>query len=49
MGIVKELWEFVRVRKKYVLLPIIVALLCLGVLIFIGANAGVVTPFIYAL
>jgi hypothetical protein len=48
MGIIKELWEFIRVRKKYVLLPIIVALLFLGVLIFIGTNAGVLSPFVYA-
>lgn len=49
MGLLKELWEFVRVRKKYVLIPIIIALLFLGVLIFIGASAGPISPFIYAM
>ena len=49
MGVLKELWEFVRVRKKYVLLPIIIALLFLGVLIAVGTNAGVLSPFVYAM
>lgn len=49
MELVKELWEFIRVRKKYVLLPIILVLLVLGVIIVLGSNAGVLSPFIYAM
>ena len=49
MGLLKELWEFIRVRKKYILLPIILVLLVLGVIIVLGANAGVLSPFIYAM
>ena len=49
MGIIQELWEFIRVRKKFVLLPIILVLMILGVIIFLSANAGVLSPFIYAM
>jgi hypothetical protein len=49
MGIVKELIEFIRVRKKYVLIPIILVLMVLGLIIALGANAGVLSPFIYAM
>jgi len=49
MGIFSELWEFIRVRKKYVLLPIILVLMILGVIIVVGGNAGVLSPFIYAM
>ena len=47
MGIIKELWEFIRVRKKFVLLPIILVLMILGVIMVLGTNAGVLSPFIY--
>ena len=47
--IFKELWEYVRVRKKFVLLPIIIALLILGLIIAIGSSAGVLSPFVYAM
>ena len=49
MGILAELWEFIRVRKKFVLIPIILVLLLLGVIIFLSANAGVLSPFVYAM
>lgn len=49
MELVRELWEFIRVRKKFVLIPIILVLLILGMLIFVGTNAGVLSPFIYAM
>lgn len=49
MGIIKELWEFMRVRKKFVLLPILLVLMILGVIIVLGANAGILSPFIYAM
>ncbi len=47
-GILKELWDFLRVRKKWWLLPIILLLLLLGVLIFLTSNP-VTSPFIYTL
>jgi len=43
-----ELWTFLRVRKKFWLLPIIVVLLSLGVLI-IFTQGSAVAPFIYTL
>jgi uncharacterized protein DUF5989 len=48
MGMVKELWLFMRVRKKYWLWPIFVMLLVLGFLIVL-AQGSAVAPFIYTL
>jgi hypothetical protein len=49
METVKEIWAFLRVRKKFWLAPIVLALVMLGALFFIAGNAGLVSPFIYAL
>lgn len=43
----RELWDFVRVNKKWWLTPIILVLLVLGALIIIGGTAA--APFIYTL
>lgn len=48
MEILKELWMFLRSRKKMWLLPIIVVMLVLGVLLIL-AQGSVVAPFIYTL
>ncbi|HRK33749.1 MAG TPA: DUF5989 family protein [Candidatus Hydrogenedentes bacterium] len=48
MEFVKEIWAFLRVRKKFWLAPIILALLLLG-LIFFTLGPPVVSGFIYAL
>ena len=48
MDLIKELWEFLRVRKKLWLAPIIMVLLILGGLIIIS-QGSVVAPFIYTL
>jgi hypothetical protein len=45
---IKELWLFMRVRKKMWLLPIIVVLLAMGALLVFGAGSPL-TPFIYTL
>jgi hypothetical protein len=42
-----EIWDFLRVRKRFWLAPIIVALMLLGGLIFLAGSAGVVSPFVY--
>lgn len=47
MAILKEIWGFLRVRKKFWLAPIILALLLLGGLIVLGTSAGVISPFAY--
>jgi hypothetical protein len=48
-GIVQEIWGFLRVRKKFWLAPIILALMLLAGLFFLASSAGVISPFIYAL
>lgn len=48
MEIFKELWDFLRVRKKLWLAPIIVILVSLGGLLIL-AQGSVVAPFIYTL
>ena len=48
MDILKELWAFLRVRKKLWLLPIIIVMLILGGLLML-AQGSVVAPFIYTL
>ncbi len=45
---VAELWSFVRIRKKYWLLPIILMLAVFGGLLAL-AKGSAVAPFIYAL
>ncbi len=44
----KELWEFLKERKKFWLLPIIVFLVLLGSLIVLTEGSAV-APFIYTL
>jgi len=48
MSFVKELWLFVRVRKKFWLLPIIVVMAIFGGLIILSQGSAV-APFIYTL
>ena len=48
MEILKELWSFLRVRKKLWLAPIIIVLFILGGLLIL-AQGSVVAPFIYTL
>ena len=46
MEMLKELWAFMRARKKYWLWPIFVTMALLGVLIVL-AQGSAVAPFIY--
>ena len=48
MEFMKELWEFLRVRKKLWLAPIIIVMVLLGGLLVL-AQGSVVAPFIYTL
>ena len=48
MGFLKELWAFLRVRKKLWLAPIIIVMVLLGGLLVL-AQGSVVAPFIYTL
>jgi uncharacterized protein DUF5989 len=47
LGIVGEFWYFLRGNGKWWLLPVIGALLLVGVLMVLGSSA--VAPFIYTL
>jgi hypothetical protein len=44
----KDLWAFMRERKKFWLLPIIIVMVLLGALI-VFAQGSAVAPFIYTL
>lgn len=48
LSILKEFWDFLRLRKKWWLTPIIVMFLLLGALIFF-TQSSTVAPFIYTL
>jgi len=43
-----ELWDFLKVRKKWWLLPTIILLILAGALIIFGQSSAL-SPFIYAL
>ena len=47
-SVITEFWEFLRVRKRYWLLPIVIVLFLLGSLI-VFTETSAVAPFIYAL
>lgn len=48
MSFLKEMWTFMKVRKKFWLMPIILMMLLLGVLLVL-AQGSAVAPFIYTL
>ena len=48
MDFLKDLWGFLRERKKFWLLPIILILLLFGVLIVLTSGTAI-APFIYTL
>ena len=47
-SIISEFWEFLKVRKRFWLLPIVVVLLLFGALI-VFTESSAIAPFIYAL
>ena len=48
LSIVKEMWGFIRHKKKYWLVPILVTLFLLGLLLFLTEGSAI-APFIYTL
>jgi len=48
MEFLKDLWGFMRERKKYWLAPIIIVLLLLGILVVFGGSSAL-APFVYSL
>ena len=48
MDFLKEFWEFLKERKKYWLMPIIIVLVLFGGLIVLTQGSAI-APFIYTL
>ena len=44
----KDIWDFLRVRKKYWLAPLIVTIVLMGTLI-VFTQGSVIAPFIYSI
>jgi hypothetical protein len=47
-SVISEFWEFLKIRKRYWLLPIVLMLCVLGMLI-VFTESSAIAPFIYAL
>ena len=48
LDLLKDLWDFLKIRKKFWMAPIIIVLLLLGALIVLSQGSAV-APFIYTL
>ncbi len=48
IDLIKDLWDFLKVRKKYWLAPLIIVLLLMGALI-VFTQGSVIAPFIYTI
>jgi hypothetical protein len=48
MGITRELWQFLRQRKKFWLLPVVLMMLLFGALLVL-AQSSAIAPFLYTL
>jgi len=46
--LIKDIWDFMKVRKKYWLAPLIITIVLMGVLI-VFTQGSVVAPFIYSI
>ena len=48
LDLFKDLWDFLKIRKKFWLFPIILILLLLGTLLVL-TQGSIISPFIYTL
>ena len=48
MEFLRDLWDFLRTRKKYWMIPLIIILIILGVLIVLSSGSAI-APFIYTI
>ncbi len=48
MELLKDLWGYLKVRKKFWLLPLIIVLLLIGLLIVLSSSSAI-APFIYTI
>jgi len=46
--LLKDVWDFLKVRKKYWLAPLIITIVLMGVLL-VFTQGSVVAPFIYSI
>ena len=46
--LIKDIWDFLRVRKKYWLAPLIITIVLMGTLI-VFTQGSVIAPFIYSI
>ena len=46
--LVRDIWDFLKVRKKYWLAPLIITIVLMGALL-IFTQGAVVAPFIYSI
>ena len=46
--LIKDIWDFLKVRKKYWLAPLILTIVLLGALLFL-TEGSIVAPFIYSI
>ena len=48
IDLLKDIWDFLRIRKKYWLAPLIITIVLMGALI-VFTQGSVVAPFIYSI
>lgn len=48
LDLIRDIWDFLRFRKKYWLAPLIITLVLMGALIVV-TQGSVVAPFIYSI
>ena len=48
LDLAKDIWDFLRIRKKYWLAPLIITIFLMGTLI-IFTQGSVIAPFIYSI
>jgi len=48
LSFIKEFWQFLKTRKKYWLIPLLITMALIGGIVVIGGNSAV-APFIYTL
>ena len=49
MSFLKEFWMFLRARKKFWLMPVLIVTAILGMILMLAQGSGAVAPFIYTL
>ena len=48
IDLIKDVWDFLKIRKKYWLAPLIITIIVMGALI-VFSQGSVIAPFIYSI